>query len=204
MAAPGTATVDAIRVARADDVPVVGETLARAFHDDPVFSWMVPDPARRRRALPSLFAAFAEHFVTHEETYLADGNVGVAMWAPAGVTPIPAVDAEAFGNRVAEILGDDAARGMELSEILESHHPARPTCYLQFLGVVPPHRNRGIGGRLLAVVLARCDDTGTPSYLEATSLDNRRLYERNGYETVDEIRTTDGPSLWPMWREPRS
>jgi hypothetical protein len=43
----------------------------------------------------------------------------------------------------------------------------------------------------------------TPAYLEATSEINKRLYLRHGFETIGEIRLPSGPSMWPMWREPR-
>lgn len=41
------------------------------------------------------------------------------------------------------------------------------------------------------------------TYLEATNQDNRRLYERYGFETLGTIQIGDSPPLFPMWREPR-
>ena len=38
------------------------------------------------------------------------------------------------------------------------------------------------------------------AYLEATSEQNRRLYERHGFVATAELRLPDGPSLWAMWR----
>lgn len=55
---------------------------------------------------------------------------------------------------------------------------------------------------MLAAVLPRCDATGTPAYLEATSQGNRRLYQRHGFAVAGEITLPRGPALWPMWREP--
>lgn len=196
-----TATTD-IALAGPADVPTLSEVLARAFHDDPVFAWVVPDPDRRRERLPSAFAAFAEVYLPHGETYLAGDGAGAALWAPAGSEPIPEEHAEAFGQRLAAALGDDADRAFELDALLEQHHPSQPCFYLQFVGVVPEHRGGGLGSRLLTTVLQRCDATATPAYLEATSEDNRRLYQRHGFATVGELTVPDGPSLWPMWREP--
>jgi hypothetical protein len=48
------------------------------------------------------------------------------------------------------------------------------------------------------------DRRGEPAYLEATSPRNRALYERHGFEVVDELRTGDCPPLWGMWRKPNS
>lgn len=196
--------IETVEIGRATsaDVPVLAEALAGAFWDDPVFRWVVPDAGGRRARLPSLFATFAEVYLLHDETYVARDGLGAALWAPAGVEPIPGAEAEAFGERLGEILGEDAERGQEVQALLEEGHPEEPCFYLQFMGVVPEHQGRGIGGRLLASVLRGCDETGTPAYLEATSPDSRRLYERHGFETVGEITVPQGPSLWPMWREP--
>jgi ribosomal protein S18 acetylase RimI-like enzyme len=67
---------------------------------------------------------------------------------------------------------------------------------------VPEHQGEGIGSAMLRVALARCDEAGEPAYLEATSEDNRRLYERHGFRVTRELLLPDGPSLWAMWRAP--
>lgn len=190
-----------IRRAETIDVETLSGVLAQAFHDDPVFAWVVPDAGRRRERLPAAFAAFADAYLPHRESYVA-GSAGAALWAPPGAQLFDEEQLEVFGERMAAALGDDADRGFEANAILEAHHPAEPCFYLQFVGVAPGQQGRGIGSRLLATVLDGCDADGTPAYLEATSADNRRLYERHGFETRGEITLPDGPPLWPMWRDP--
>lgn len=193
-----------IPVARATgaDAAALGEVLARAFHDDPVHEWLVPDAVARGERLPAVFTAFADVYLSHDETYVAGDGAGAALWAPAGSPPVPADRAEALGGALAAALGDDAERAAQLDEMLDEHHPEQPCFYLQFMGVVPERQGCGLGSRMLEAVLQRCDATGTPAYLEATSVDNRRLYERHGFQTVGELGLPDGPTLWPMWRAP--
>lgn len=194
-----TATIEIAR-ATPIDAPALGAMLARAFHDDPVFGWVVRDSDARRERLPLLFAAFAEAYLSHHETYVAGDDVGAALWAPPGSEPIPADRAGEFKKGLADALNnEDLDRGLRIQELLEAHHPEQPCFYLQFMGVVPEHQGRGLGSQLLTTVLKRCDAATTPAYLEATSPDNRRLYERHGFETLDEIAVPGGP---PMWREP--
>ena len=53
--------------------------------------------------------------------------------------------------------------------------------------------------------LERADRNGHPAYHEATTPRSRALYERHGYVTIGEFTLPeDGPTLWRMWREPRS
>jgi GNAT superfamily N-acetyltransferase len=186
------------------DVPMLSWVLARAFHDDPVMAWCVPDPIERRARLPLLFATYAEVFLAHGETYRAGATAGAALWAPPGAHPIPDHHQDWFEARMDLILGEDADRAGEVDALLEEHHPAQPCYFLQLVGVVPEHQGRGLGGQLLTAVLDRCDATGTPAYLEATSPANRRLYEHHGFHVVSRLTVPRGPTLWPMWRDPRT
>jgi ribosomal protein S18 acetylase RimI-like enzyme len=194
-----------ITISRAEvtEVSTINRVLARAFQEDPVFRRIVPDERARPRILPGVFGAFTEVYVDHGETYVAGGEAGAALWVPPGVEPFTEEQGESFGQRMVELLGPDAERGFELNQLLEEHHPQDPCWYLQFAGVIPEHQRRGLGSRLLSTVLDRADADGSAAYLEATSPDNRRLYERHGFDTVGELRPTQGPPLWPMWREPR-
>jgi GNAT superfamily N-acetyltransferase len=195
---------DAIRPAAPPDTSLLGELLGRAFQDDPVFSWVMPAPASRRSRLPLLFTAMVEAYLPLGGTYLAGECVGGALWVPPGCDPFPEEEVELFAEQVVALLGETAARRFfEVSEIMQGHHPTEPCFYLLAMGVEPDRQGRGVGGRLLDAVIRRCDATGIPAYLEATSDGNRRLYERHGFDTVTELRLPQGPALWPMWRERR-
>jgi GNAT superfamily N-acetyltransferase len=186
-------------------VPTVATVLARAFHQDPVFAWSIPDPDRRRARLPGVFTAFAELYLPYAESYLTSDGAGAALWAPTDVDPFEGERGQTFGMRIAELLDDEETqRFLTVGELFGEHHPAQPFMYLQLIGVDPDHQRRGLGSQLLAPVLARCDATGTPAYLEAGTVDNRRLYQRHGFDTIDEITLPDnGPPVWLMWRDPR-
>ena len=90
-----------------------------------------------------------------------------------------------------------------LAETFERYHPTQPLYYCQFLATVPAMQRRGIGSAFLRDMLARADGEGMPAYHEATSPRNRALYERHGYVRQGEFTLPDGPTLWPMWRDPR-
>jgi ribosomal protein S18 acetylase RimI-like enzyme len=87
-----------------------------------------------------------------------------------------------------------------LLEQTAEHHPETPCWYLPFIGIDPQHQGRGLGSRLLAEGLARCDRDRLPAYLEASSARNRALYERHGFVGTGELRAGDSPPLWPMLR----
>lgn len=107
--------------------------------------------------------------------------------------------------RVARNAGRYLPRVLTTISFTESKHPLEPHYYLPALGVEPEWQGGGVGSALMRPILERCDREGFPAYLEASTPRNRALYERHGFELVEEVRVPrGGPPLWRMWREPRS
>jgi ribosomal protein S18 acetylase RimI-like enzyme len=192
-----------IRTASIHDLARVALALSRAFDDDPVFAWSLPDPDRRREVLPGFFTLFASAFQRHGHVHRTGDGTGAALWVPPGVAPVADDEADAFGAALEEVVGPDAKRTFIISELLDENHPHDPVWYLNFVGVEPAGQGRGVGSALLEHVLAQADRNAEPAYLDATSMRNRHLYERHGFVTTRELRLPDGPPIWPMWREPQ-
>jgi ribosomal protein S18 acetylase RimI-like enzyme len=186
------------RPATTADVAALSTTLAAAFFDDPVFSWCYADSARRRQILPRWFEAVIAADLAHGEIYTTDDVVGGAIWVPA-----QADDDEQLGPALGDISGEYAQTLFGIFELMGQHHPHEPHHYLFLLGTRPEWQSCGIGSALMRPVLEMCDRDGMAAYLEATSEGSKRLYLRHGFEITGEIRLPGGPSMWPMWRQPR-
>jgi ribosomal protein S18 acetylase RimI-like enzyme len=194
-----------VRKATPDDVPALARSLARAFYEDPVFAWMLPDPADRLQRAERGFAFYLRKvYLPHEQCYTLAGGGGGALWLPPGQWHLGLFEQlrlapgmiRATGRRLPWIL-------MALAKI-ESNHPSADHHYLAFVGVEPELQGKGMGTALMRPVLERCDRDGLPAYLEASSPRNRACYERQGFEVTEEFHfPRGGPPSWRMWREPR-
>jgi len=193
-----------VRNASTGDVSDVAAALARAFFDDPVFRWSVPDDDRRGRMLPAFFSLFTETLIVYDEVYTDRSLTCGALWVPPGEKPTPDEVADDFGARMEAIAGVDAERLFEVSKLVDEHHPPGSYYFLQFMGVEPAGQGRGLGSALMRPILDRCDREREWAYLDATSDRNKRLYERHGFEAEGEYSPEGGPPLFPMWREPNS
>ena len=192
-----------LRVAESDaDLAVAVDTLAAAFYDDPVLTWLCPDDERRRNVLPGWFDVITRSLSHHRAIHLSADDAGAAVWVPPGVPMVE--DDEAFGGGMVNVSPVDAERFGTLIGKAEAVHPEEPHWYLFLVGVVPDRQGQGLGSALIREVLDRCDRDGTPAYLESTRPENRRLYRRHGFEVTGEIVLPDGPTPATMWREPRS
>jgi ribosomal protein S18 acetylase RimI-like enzyme len=197
-----TSTRVHVRTATPEDHADVVAALAAAFQTDPVFAWIIPDHTRRAATTRPFFAELTTAIGRHGASLTTGDDSGAALWVPPGEQAVDVADAEAFEARLVEIAGPDAERMGTCVSVLEDSHPHEPHWYLNFLGVAPGLQGCGIGSAMLQHALARVDAEGMPAYLEATSPDNRRLYERHGFVVTREIGLPDGPTLYAMWRDP--
>ena len=184
------------------DLPLLVETLVAAFLDDPVMAWVIPDPRRRPEIMRAFFEITVDVYQPYGELYITDPTpAGGAVWVPSGCQPT-GEEAEQLVAWYLEVIEENSDRFLAAIELMDECHPQEPHDYLFFLGTRPEWQSRGLGSALLREVLERCDREGRPAYLEATNEGCRRLYLRHGFEVTTEIKLPNGPTMWPMWREP--
>ena len=193
-----------IRALRADDVVPLAATEARAFYDDPLQVWALPDASTRLDVLTRLFELMIRVVsLPLGESYTDDTRSVGALWAPPGRWVVDQEAAEELDG-MAVIVGQGLARMRRCWEAITAVHPAEPHFYLSGLGTDPPRQGQGLGSAVLAPVLARCDAEGVPAYLESTKERNLAFYERHGFEVTGMLVVPpDGPKLWTMWRSPQ-
>jgi len=184
------------------DLPMLVETLVAAFVDDPVMTWCIPDSHRRPEILRAFFEIVVDVNQPYGELYTTDPVPAAgAVWVPSGCQPT-GEHAEQLITWYVEAAEEYADRAVAILERTDECHPQEPHDYLFLLGTRPEWQSRGLGSVLLREVLERCDREGRPAYLEASNEGCRRLYLRHGFEVTGEIVLPDGPTMWPMWREP--
>ncbi|SRR5690606_6346723 len=194
---------DHIVRAEVQDAGWIADLIGEAFHPLAVACWLVPDPHERARILPRNFRIFVEHALAHGVVYTTSDQAAVAVWFPLDGPPLP--EPADYQQRLAAACGDATPRFQHLDELFEQHHPTEPHHHLGFLAVRPDRQRRGLGSSLLRHHHQQLDAAGTPAYLEATSDDACKLYERHGYRAMGPpFRLPDATPMLPMWRVPVS
>ncbi len=188
-----------IRTVAPADVPVLAGALARAFDDDPMGLFAHPVAWARPPRLAFWFAGRLRALVPDELCFCDEDRTGAALWAAPDRWEVGAREmlrARRLVNRRTPQLLTGLRR-------IDARHPREPHYYLSVLGVEPRGQRRGLGSRLLAPMLERCDREGVPAYLESSKEANLAFYGRHGFRVTGEVRVPGGPTLWLMWREPR-
>jgi len=186
-------------------------TLARAFHDDPLFNFLVPDLLSQARANLTFMQSLVADARRFEEIWVARVGtkvVGAAVWLPPDAYPRGSAR-ETLGilrdMRSVPRLGSRLLVSIRLqNEIHRAHHRMKePHWYLSLLGADPAFQRSGAGTALLAPILERCDTEGMPAYLETQKEENVAWYDRSGFRVVEELRVRGCPSMWALRRDCR-
>ncbi|HTZ13583.1 MAG TPA: GNAT family N-acetyltransferase [Mycobacterium sp.] len=199
------------RPAQKADISGLSQALGRAFYDDPVSIWIMPDDKSRVAHLRKFFATVTRHH------HLAGGGAEVAtdgstigaaaLWDPPGRWKQSAREQAMMLPSFLLGFGFRLATGRKLGELLgqmKQHHPEEPHWYLAVLGSDTIVRGKGYGHALMRSRLDRVDAEHAPAYLESSKFENIAYYQRFGFEVTGELVMPDGgPTLWPMWRAPR-
>lgn len=196
-----------VDAAQRRDARQIGTVLARAFYDDPVTSWMLPDDRTRLKGLTRAFTGLARHHFLPRggsEVGRRDDAVGAAtLWDPPGQRKASWIEELRMAPVMLWSLRSRVPASVRLQELMEKHHPEEPHWYLMLIGSDPSVRGAGLGQALMRSRLDRCDAERVPAYLENSNPKNEAYYLRFGFEVIGEIKVPDdGPTMWPMWRDP--
>jgi GNAT superfamily N-acetyltransferase len=196
--------VGVVRSNRAD-VDEVVDVMSTGFFNDPVIRWFFPDVRERDAQLRLFFQPFVVEAYAEGEVHLTDDRAGAALWLPVDVSAhaqaedLAAMFEESVGATCAARIGVFGVRAAATHPGSVNHD------YLPFVAVRPEGQGAGRGAALLHHRHARLDEQGRPAYLTASNRRSAKLYERLGYHRLPiAIDLPEGPSLYPMWREPIS
>lgn len=195
-----------LRISAPDAARCVSALLARAFQDDPLMRYAMPDASQRTRLLPYLIGLNVRYALRYGEVYATSAYTGAAVWLPPGRTTMTFWRMAHAGMFAAPlkmpwpVLRRLARVGSHVAALHKRCAPG-PHWYLSQIGVAPSHQRQGIGSRLLAPMLARMDAAGLPCYLETENQANVPFYQRHGFHVVTESAAPGGgPCVWAMLR----
>ncbi len=191
-----------VRHALGRDLDDLAMILARAFHDDPVWSWVLPDQATRAVGLVRVMRVALEAGLRRGHVYHLPA--AAAIWSPPDVPMFTPEEGAAFGAALADLVGSRLEPVLSGLQSISARHPHdQPHFYLFMIGTEPLRQRHGHGGKLLRHVLDRCDEQDLPAYLESSNPVNVPFYEHHGFRVRDRVGLPDGPTLDLMWRDPR-
>jgi ribosomal protein S18 acetylase RimI-like enzyme len=194
-----------MREAARGDFDAIVETITKAFHNDPVWSWAFPSAVERPAQFTQWWGLFVGSALERLWVPVTPDCAAVALWVPPGALELTAADEARIEPLLTSLLGARAPLVLETLRRFEAAHPAEPPhYYLSFVATHTAWRGRGLGVGLLRESLARIDSEHMPAYLESSNPVNHERYRRLGFEPMRSFRVADdGPEVLQMWRDAR-
>lgn len=187
---------------RADKAAAVA-TLAEAFQHEPAFSFILPDPAARSRALQRLFRIVFDEDIRAGALVMTAQAEAVTAWrSPAHMHE---GRWEAIRTRLPYLIafGPAIGRAALVAGLIKDHLPAEGCWYLHYAACHSASRGKGFGGAAIRAGLARADADRAKCWLETADAANVPIYRALGFEIACTWHVPGGPQFWGMMRAPR-
>ena len=114
------------RAATWADADQLAATLGRAFHDDPLICFLLPDEASRPQKMARLFKLLFKLGLPHGCCDVTTGCEAAALWRPPGAWHIPFYQYITNGAEFLGLFGFSGARRVTyIMDIIEKRHAAR-------------------------------------------------------------------------------
>ena len=179
--------------------------LARGMRDNPVHEAAFgEDPSERRRILERFFGSFLPT-MRRAPICARSGHeiVGVLGLAPPGTCQPPPWHEIRLLPAILRPGPAATVRTLRWFFQWQRRDPKERHWHLGPVAVEPELQGRGIGGRMMERFVEVVDADGGAAYLETDKPENVRLYEKFGFEVVEEATILDTPN-WFMSRTTRT
>jgi GNAT superfamily N-acetyltransferase len=200
-------TTASVRQLAEGEIGTAAATLGRAFLNEPLMVFAIPDLHTRRRLFRSYFSPGVRLALELGEVWCTDDLSAVACWRrPGSGAPTAELLAAAGVHDQPVSIGAKAA---ERADPVYAHLAARQEqlgvppdhWYLSMVGVEPDWQGRGLGSAVLRPVLDRARDAHEPVFLETLVPRNVGFYEKNGFEAIDHgVEPSSGLAYWLFLR----
>ena len=184
-----------------------GEVFARAFQDDPLLIYFLPDTSQRKNVLPYIFELAIRYGVSYGEVYAISSSLeGVAVWLPAETANMSLWGMIRCGGlslipKIGRAMGK-LQRFNEYADLMRRRHTPFRHWFLQTIGVDPVFQGKGYAGALLRAMLVRMDEEHLPCYLDTQNGENVSIYQHYGFKIIEQV-VIPGTEIshWAMLRE---
>jgi ribosomal protein S18 acetylase RimI-like enzyme len=193
---------------KAAQINPAAQMMARAFQNDALYAYLIPDAADRINILPHMFMFRLRYGLQNGEVYTTSTRLeGAAVWIPSQnshMTPWKMLRAGGFAfirKAGKEVMGRISSFGDYAAAIHHRHAPD-PHWHLTPIAVDPTQQGKGYARLLLQNMLSRLDKEHMPCYLETQSEKNVAIYRKYGFEVVEQGIIPGTPiTHWAMLRK---
>jgi len=190
-----------VRLIRPEEIDKTADLISLGYYNDIFFKWVVEKDEDRRKIVADYYKTYlnAKGCIAHVAETPSKEIIGASVWLPHDVD-------QSIYDEIDIAAGIYADRFRAVAD--KSHYsepPMAPFYQLVGFAVAIQAQGKGVGASLLKYHLDKLDESGIPTYLEAsTPYYGKGVYGKFGYQPVGELMVfTDSAVLYPLWRPAR-
>lgn len=174
------------------DLESATQVLAQSFQDDPLVSFILPNPKTRVKTVAKFFRAVGRLAIRNGSAFgVSEPLEGVAFWNFPDKQNLSATpkDLITFLPLLFSYYPIGAQKARAVFHQIEENHKKyadEPHFYLDNLGVVASARGKGLSSQLIRPFLQMADEQKVITYTDTATKANVSLYEHFGFECVEE------------------
>ena len=189
------------------ETSTAADVLARAFADDPLWQYLLPQRPERILTARQAVRATVPLYARSEQLYGTDGALdGVAVWRPP--RPIRPQPSSLLNPSLLTLLVSPFLRALPAAipifaqfERMHRQYCPEPHWYLSTIGVVPEAQGRGLASQRIRPILALADRERCSAYTETMTPSNVPLYEHYGFRCMEQYHVPGTDlSIWSFHR----
>lgn len=182
--------------------------ISRAFYNDPLYAYIIPDESERKKYFPYIFKAYIWYCLHYGKVYATSDELeGVSLWVPSEFAYITPKRSYECGDEVFfSMLGKKYLERLSITSDANDVHEEllkEPHIYLMVLAVDPKFQRNGFGSRLLHPMMENLDKNNLKCYLDTNKESNLLFYKTFGFKVLKEFEIENtGVTNWSMLRIP--
>ena len=187
------------------------DILAKAFHKDPLWLYLMPNEKKREKYTRKFFKAMVFLQYNKAEYYgVSDPIKGIALWQ----FPHPPILKKEryiklfFRSGVLGLLFSDFASYfikalplyLKIARMKEKYTP-EPHYYLSTIAIHPKYQGKGFASPLINHILNKADKEHISAYLETVTPGNVPIYQHFGFKIMERVEIPKkNLTLWCLYR----
>jgi ribosomal protein S18 acetylase RimI-like enzyme len=175
------------------NVTRLADILAEAMYKDPMYYYIFNDKELNCRYFSAFWKAILKYTIKFGVVLTTEDYLGAACLLPPDKTDFTFKNLMKTGFKVPlSILRFPISKMISTMDILfslgeyQNQTLPEPHWYLMEIGVKPEEQGKGIGGSLLRKLIEIAGNDKKPIYLETETEKNVQLYQKYGFEVVNE------------------
>ncbi|UCC19999.1 MAG: GNAT family N-acetyltransferase [Promethearchaeota archaeon] len=182
--------------------------ISEAFFNDPLMTYLFPEIKERKFKLSSMMELLIRIGMKYGVVQATSPHIeGIAVWFPSNKAKITPTMGFLNGgiSYFFKLRGKTIKKQNKIyNYIYSKHKELMPSdhWYLSIIGINPLFQGKGWSTLLLNSMFTQIDKQNLPYYLDTNNKENISIYERFGFEIVEEYKLPNANLVnWAMIRE---